>query len=333
MAIAPRIAATLPIPPGVETTLAHAVWAEERGYDDVWFADSGTGDALTLAGGVGCATKRIRIGTAIIPVFTRTPAVFAATALALHELCGGRFLLGLGSSSQTMMEGWNGLKFEKPLTRVKETAQLVRQMLAGEKTAFDGNTVRSTGYRQQPLAADSVPVYIAGLRGKMLELAGELGDGAVLNLFPERALPRLLERIDAGANRAGKTVADREIVCRHQVLVTDDAPAARDFFRRGFVPYYATPVYNQFLAWCGFEGAAEAIAAGWAAKDRDATAAALTDELVDEIAIIGTADECRDRIRAFADGGINTHIIACPSPDPDDMKRTFEAFTADNFSF
>lgn len=333
MAIPQRIAATLPIPPGVEATIGHAVWAEERGFDDVWFADSGSGDALTLAAGVGAATERVRIGTAIIPVFTRTPPVFAATALALYHLCGGRFLLGLGSSSHAMMEGWNGVTFSKPLTRVKETALLVRQLLAGEKSAFAGETVHSHGYRQQPVPDHAVPIYIAGLRAKMLQLSGEIGDGTVLNLFPARALPAMLEQVDVGARKVGKTRADREIVCRHQVLVTDDLDAGRDHFRQSFVPYYATPVYNRFLAWCGFEEASTAIAEGWAARDRGRTARALTDELVDEIAIIGSAEACREKVRALAAGGVTTHIIACPSLDPHAVKNTLEAFTADVFQF
>lgn len=333
MAIPQRIAATLPLPPSVDTTIPHAVWAEERGYDDVWFADSGTGDALTLAAGVGTATSRVRVGTAIIPVFTRTPAVFAATALALDHLCDGRFLLGLGASSETMMVGWNGVEFSKPLTRVKETTQLVRQMIGGEKTDFHGETLRSHGYRQEAIGSERVPIYIAGLRGKMLELAGEIGDGAVINLFPRRALPAIIAHVDTGARRAGVTVAEREIVCRHQVLVTDDMEAGRACFRRMFVPYYATPVYNNFLAWAGFPEVAAAIAAGWAARDRERTAAAMTDELVEEIAIIGSAEYCQDRIRELGESGINTHIIACPSFDALDMERTFESFTADRFRF
>jgi alkanesulfonate monooxygenase SsuD/methylene tetrahydromethanopterin reductase-like flavin-dependent oxidoreductase (luciferase family) len=167
----------------------------------------------------------------------------------------------------------------------------------------------------------------------MLELAGELGDGAVVNLFPRRALPRMLEHVDAGARRAGAGIAEREIVCRHQVLVTDDAAAARDRFRASFAPYYATPVYNRFLAWAGFPEVARVIAAGWAARDRARTSGALADELVDEIAIIGTRGYCQDRIRALAEDGIDTHIIACFSPEPEDQRRTYEAFTAEAFSF
>ena len=160
----------------------------------------------------------------------------------------------------------------------------------------------------------------------MLELAGEVGDGAVVNLFPIRALPKIMEHIERGARRAGRTLADREVVCRHQVFVTDDKPAARELVRRKFAPYYATPVYNRFLAWAGFEEAAATIEAGWAARDREKTTGALDDALVDEIAILGTANECRERVRELAAGGITTHIVACPADDPADQRRTCDAF-------
>ena len=321
-----RIAITLPDPSGVAATLAHARWAEQEGFDDVWFSDSGGIDALALAAAIGVETRRVRIGTAVVPVYTRTPAVFAASVYALHHACGGRFILGLGSSSQTMMEQWHGVKFDRPLARVRETATLVRALLTGERSAFDGTTLHSHGYRQPPLPAGAAPIHVAALRGRMLELAGEVGDGVVLNLFPLRALPKIMAHVERGARRAGCAAAEREIVCRHQVLVTDDKAGARALFRRRFAPYYATPVYNRFLAWAGFEDAAAAIEAGWAARDRERTTGALDDALVDEIAILGSADECRARVRALAAGGVTTHIIACPSDDPAVRQRTCDAF-------
>ena len=157
MAVKQRMALTLPNQEGVERTLEQAQWAESEGYDDLWFADTSGIDALTTAAAVAMSTNRCRIGTAIIPVFTRTPAVLASTTSILHKISNGRFILGLGSSSHTMMENWNGQKFEKPLTRVKETAQLVRSMLTGEKTDFDGVTLSSHGYRQLPLPPGTPP--------------------------------------------------------------------------------------------------------------------------------------------------------------------------------
>ena len=257
MAILQRTALTLPDPRGVEPTIEMAKWAEGEGYDDLWFADSSGVDALTTAAAVAMNTSQCRIGTAIIPVFSRTPAVLASTAHVLHQLSGGRFILGLGSSSQTMMENWHGQTFEKPLTRVKETVQLVRSMLAGEKSDFAGQTVSSRGYRQLPLEAGAQPIYMAALREKMLEAAAEHSDGVILNLFPRDALPKMMDHIRIGAERAGKKLEDVEVVCRHQVIVTDDVEDARNRIRGAFAPYYATPVYNAFLAWSGYEDVAE----------------------------------------------------------------------------
>ncbi|MEX0942258.1 MAG: LLM class flavin-dependent oxidoreductase [Pseudomonadales bacterium] len=331
MAVPQRTALTLPDPRGVTETIELAKWAEEQGYDDLWFADSSGVDALTTAAAVALSTSRCRIGTAIIPVYPRTPAVLASTTHVLHKLSNGRFILGLGSSSQTMMENWHGVKFEKPLTRVKETTLLVKSMLTGEKSNFDGETVSSHGYRQLPLEAGAQPVYMAALRPKMLEAAAQFSDGVILNLFPKDALPRMIEHIRIGAERAGKKLEDVEVVCRHQVIVTDDKDGARNFIRAGFAPYYATPVYNKFLAWAGYEDVAKTIAEGWAEKNRDKTTGALDDQLVDDIAILGSMDECHDRIRGYARGGITTHIISCVSPR--DAQATYDAFTAKNFSF
>lgn len=330
MSVPQRIALTLPNPMGVNATLDQAVWAEQNGYDDVWFADTGL-DALTLAAAVAERTSKVRIGTAIIPVFSRTPPVLASTAYVLNQLSEGRFILGIGSSSHAMMEGWHGQNFTKPLTRVKETAELIKSILTGEKTNYDGQTVSSHGYRQYPLEAGAQPVYLAALRSKMLETAAEVGDGVILNLFPLDALPKMMEHIKIGADRAGKNMDDIEIVSRHMVIVTDDKAAGRDMFRKQFAPYYATPVYNKFLAWAGYPDAANTITEGWAEKDRVKTGGALEDKLIDQIAIIGTADEVRDRIREYAAGGVTTHIISCI--DPSKVEATNNAFTAENFSF
>ena len=331
MSVPQRTALTLPDPRGVEATIEIAKWAEAEGYDDLWFADSSGIDALTTAAAVALNTQRCRIGTAIIPVYSRTPAVLASTAHVLHKLSEGRFILGLGSSSQTMMENWHGLTFEKPLTRVKETVQLIQSMLRGEKSDFDGATVKSRGYRQLPLDESAQPIFMAALRGRMLEAAAEFSDGVILNLFPKDALPKMMQHIKVGAERAGKQLEDIEIVCRHQVVVSDDVAASRNMLRAGFAPYYATPVYNAFLSWAGYEGVASTIREGWAEKDRNKTTGALDDKLVDDIAIIGDKQACQDRIREYAEAGITTHIISCVSPR--DTQATYQAFTGNEFSF
>ena len=144
------------------------------------------------------------------------------SAATLAELSQGRFVLGLGSSSHAIIEDWNGLPFELPLTRLRETVTVVRQALAGGKTSFEGKTLRSRGFRLGNPPARPVPIYLAALREKMLALAGEIGDGVIVNLFPVTALPQMLAALRSGAARAGRDASGFEVVCRFQVAVTDD---------------------------------------------------------------------------------------------------------------
>ena len=327
-----RIAVTLPAGPSLQLTIDLLRWAQDNGIGDGWFSDAGGFDALTQAAAVAPHTGDMRIGVAVTPVYTRTPAVLAATAAVINQVLPGRFVMGLGSSSQTIMGQWNGIPLERPLTRVRETASLVRSMLRGEKSDFDGETLYSRGYRQWP-AEDPPPLYLAALRAKMIEMAAEVGDGVIFNLWPQGALPRMMEHVKAGAERADKDWREVEIVNRAMVLVTDDKARGRNAFRAAFAPYYATPVYNKFLAWAGYEEAAAAIREGWANKDREKTTAALSDDMIDEIGIIGSEEEVQARIRADAEGGVHTHIIAPIPCEPGDMERTFDAFRASRFSF
>ncbi|MEM1154855.1 MAG: LLM class flavin-dependent oxidoreductase [Pseudomonadota bacterium] len=327
-----RIAVTLPAGPKLEHSIALLKWAEEQGFDDCWYADSGAPDSLTQLAAIGHHTQTLRLGLAVTPVYTRTPAVLAATLDVISQVIPGRFVMGLGSSSHAIISGWHGIPLEKPLTRVKETTQIVRSMLAGEKSDFSLDTLSSKGYRQPP-CENPPPIYLAALRSKMLEMAAEVGDGVIINLWPQGALPKMLEHIKVGAERAGKSAEDVEVVNRAIVLVTDDKAAARNLFRTNFGPYYATPVYNKFLAWTGYEEAAAAIREGWAAKDRDKTAAAMSDKMIDEIAVIGTAEEVRDRIKADAESGVHTQIIAPMASSIEDAMRTLSAFSKDQFAY
>ena len=332
MGLKKRIAVTLPAGPRIEDTIERLKWAEDNGIPDAWFSDSGAPDTLTQVAAVGHHTSNIRIGVAVTPVYTRSPSVLAASANVINQVIPGRFIMGLGSSSQTIMGQWNGIPLDKPLTRVKETAQLVKTMMTGAKTDFDGETLYSRGYRQAP-DENPPPVYIGCLRPKMIEMAAEVGDGVIFNLWPKGALPKMIDAVKAGAAKAGKNWEEVEVVNRAMVLCTDDKEYGRNLFRAAFGPYYATPVYNKFLAWAGYQDAADTITEGWAAKDREKTSGALTDELIDEIGIIGTEEEIQARIQEDADGGVHTHIIAPLAGNREDLERTFNAFTGSNFQF
>ena len=330
MAHKKRVAVTLPGGPKVSDTIDRVNWAEERGYTDAWIADGASPDALTLAAILGDHAPSLRIGTAVTPVYTRAPTVIAATLYTVAQQLPGRFVWGVGSSSKNMVTGWNGIPLDKPKTRVVETVQAVKAMLRGEKSAFAGETVQSHGYRQPPLE-NPPPIYMAALRAKMIEAAAEHSDGVILNLWPKDALPKMMDHVRIGAERAGKTETP-EVVNRFMVCVTDDVERARNAFRAAFAPYYATPQYNAFLAWAGYEEAAQTIAEGWAEKDRAKTGGALDDDLVDAIGVIGSADHCRERIRWAMETGVDTAIIAPIGVTPEESQATLDAFTADNFA-
>ncbi len=282
-------------------TIERALWAEQNGYESLWVPDGGGKmHALTLAAALATRTTTIR--------------------------------LGLGASSHAMMENWHGTPFVKPLTRVRETALVVRRMLEGEKVAFQGESLHTKGFSLKPLPPQPVPIYLAALRPKMLELAGEIADGVVLHLCPLKALPKILKHVAIGAERAGRNPADIEIVCRHNVYVTGDMAAGRDLFRKYVMGYYSAPVYNKFLAWAGFEEEAAAISAGFSTGDRAKTEGAISDEMTETLGVIGSPEKCREEVRAFVEAGIQTPVINPIAPGPDEARQTLQAFTPEQFS-
>ncbi len=299
---------------------------EEWGYDAIWMAETAGPDSFTLAGAMAMATKRVTIGTAIVPVYNRTPTVLAMSAGTLDQLSGGRFILGLGSSSHAIIGDWNGVPFEAPLGHVRESVAIVRSALAGEKTAFEGKHFRSKGLRLGSCPTGPMRIYLAGLREKMLALAGEIGEGLVINFQPQSAMPQILAAYRSGAARVGRDATNDEVVCRFQVCISDDRERARALIRMGFGGYLSTPVYNRFLAWCGFEAEARAIAEGFAARDRKAVAAAMHDDLIDRIAIIGSAPECREQLAGFIEAGVTTPVLTPIATRPDAVVSLFEAF-------
>src|SRR5262249_10631496 len=168
-----RLAASLPVPPDLAMCRRVAERVESLGYDSVWIADTGAGpDAFVVGAAVGTCTEKLRIGTAVVPVYTRTPSVMAACAGSLAQLAPGRIVLGIGASSETIVDAWGGVPYERPLARMRESVTLLRQMLAGERVTFAGQTLRTKGFRLVSPPPLPVPIYLAALMPPMLELAG-----------------------------------------------------------------------------------------------------------------------------------------------------------------
>src|SRR5438132_6915890 len=249
----PRLGASLPLPPDLDMCRRVAEHAEILGYESLWIADTGAGpDAFVVAAMAAMVTRSARIGTAVVPLYTRALPVHAAGAGSVAQLAPGRFILGVGVSSETIVDTWGGVPFRRPLARMRESVGVLRQMLAGERVTFDGKTVRTRSFRLVSPPPRPVPIYVAALMPAMLELAGEIADGVILNFMPVEAVPRMLAHVRAGAERAGRDPGAIEVVARFQTVVTDDVAPARSAIRHMMGPYFATTVYNRFVAWCGF---------------------------------------------------------------------------------
>jgi probable F420-dependent oxidoreductase len=323
-----KLAVTLPIPfLSSRANVELAVRCEQEwGYEAIWLAETNGADSFALAGAIAQATERVEIGTAIVPVYNRTPAVLAMGAATLAELSEGRFVLGLGTSSHAMIEGWHGLAFEQPLATVHDAVSVVRSALAGEKTRYRGKALHSEGFRLGIRLAEPPRIYLAALRERMLQLAGAIGEGLIINMMPLEAMPKILGAYRQGAVDAERDATDDDVVARFQIAVTDDKAAARDVVRMGFSGYVATPVYNRFFSWVGHDDVARGVADAFARGDRKGTAAAMTDRFVDDLAIIGSAEECREKLAAFVEAGVTTPVLAPLSASAEQATALLEAF-------
>lgn len=295
----PRLGLTIPVLPfDVRKSVELARRAEGLGYTDAWAAEANGTDGFSVASAAGIATENMRIGIAIVPFYTRPPALIAMSTLAAHQACGGRFCLGLGASSPTIVERWMGLEFDKPLTRARETIEVVRAALTGNKVDYAGETVSVKGFRLEQAVAEEVPVFLAALGPKMLALADEVADGVALFLASEE-----------GVRLAKKEAPSCESLARLICFVGDEPDEVRDFARWLLTPYLTVPGYNRFVASQGFESEAAAVAMAWGAGDRQGAVAAISDALVDALVIAGPVGACRERIASFRQAGLDTPVL------------------------
>lgn len=283
--------------------------AEQLGYTDLWSLEVDQGDAFTPLALAAAWSERTRLGTAIASSFTRGPMTLAMSAAALAEAAPGRFVLGIGSASSTIVQDWNGIPFEKPYTRTRDVLRAVRAALAGSRVAVETDTLRVSGFRLSRPVPGPVPVFLAALRGRMLRLAGAEADGVIINWLAPEDVPVVLTEVRAGAERAGRDPDAIEVVCRIFVCVSDDTAAARAIARRYIAAYLTVPVYAAFHEWLGRGDLLRPMQAAWAAGDRRAALAAIPDEVVDAVFVAGDAATCKARIQAYIDAGVQTPLL------------------------
>lgn len=283
--------------------------AERDGYTDAWTLEVDGADCFTPLALVAAWTARMRIGTAIANVYTRTPAVLAMTAAALAEAAPGRFVLGLGSSSPVIVQEWGGIPFAEPLAQTRDATLIVRELLGGKRVTHDTDRLHIHGLRLSRPPATPVPIHLAALRAGMLRQAGRLGDGVIINWLAPGDVPNVVKIAREGAAAAGKDPASLEVVCRIFVSVTDDVEAARTRARREIVTYLTTPVYEAFHIWLGRGEALRPMTEAWRAGDRRGALALIPDRVIDDLLVIGTPAQCRRRIEEYMDNGVTTPVL------------------------
>jgi probable F420-dependent oxidoreductase len=297
--------------------IAFAQEAESLGYDSAWVAEVGGNDAFALGAAVGSATGRMRVGTAVVPMNIRGPAMLAMAASTMHAMSDGRGICGIGVSSPQIVSDWNDQSYDQPLQRARETIEVLRAMFSGEKVNYDGKTVRVNGYRMLPPPREPVPIYLGALNKRMLQLGGELADGVIINMLGERFVPNVVAEVRKGAERAGRDPDSIEIVMRVQCCVIDDPAPIREAFAQSFGAYIVAPGYDTFFTWQGYGDVVEGVREGRAKKDRAMSRAAVRDELLDDLVVAGTADVVKSRLKAFMNAGVDTPAVHVFWPSPE----------------
>jgi probable F420-dependent oxidoreductase len=274
--------------------------AEDAGYDDLWTGETNGADGFTPLALAAAWTSRIRLGTGVVNPYTRGPAVLAQHAAALADASGGRFVLGLGASSNVIVERWNQVPFEKPLSRLRETVPVLREVLSGGRGPG--------GFKLEVAPAEPVPIAVAALRDRMLRLGGELADGTFTNFLPLSAAEHVVARVREGETAAGR--GETEVICRFFCIPGDGIDMARFMF----AAYGTVPVYEAFFRSLGWGDAIDPMVDAWRGGDRKAAVAAAPEELVREIFVFGEPPAMRERLGEYAARGITTLVLTPLAP-------------------
>ena len=281
----------------------HRSWFEEAadlGYTDLWSSETDGADGLTPLALAAAWAPSLRLGTAIVAAYTRGPAVLAQSAAAMADAAPGRFALGVGTSSEVIVERWNDRPFEQPYARVRDIVRFLRQALTGARVDERYETFGVSGFRLSRPPAQVPPILVAALRPGMLRLAGREGDGAIINWLGADDVTKVVAEIGPG----------KEVVARIFVCPSEDADAVRAGARRLLAAYLNVPVYAAFHEWLGTGPLLQPMWEAWAAGDRRAAAAAIPDEVVDRLVLHGPPAKVRAEVARYVTNGVTTPALA-----------------------
>ena len=283
--------------------------AESLGYESVYVTHIAGRDSLTVLTRYATVTERIRLGTGVLPIFSRTPASTAQTAATIDEISGGRMVLGLGVSHRVTVENWFDAEITKPVTQMREYGGIVRAILRGEEPPRGEHFNSRFGFMGYP-PRPALPIYVAALSPRMLRLAGEIADGVMLWLCnPDYIRETVIPEVAKGRERAGKAMDGFDVVAAVPVGVSDDPDKARNAFRKDLIPYASLPFYRSMLERSGFGDDLAAFDAGMAAGEPERAMAGLSDELLGSLAGIGADEDARAKVREYQDAGATSPCI------------------------
>ncbi len=294
----------------------HAAWFRllaELGYTDVWTSETNGADAFTPLALAATVAPSLRLGTAIVPVYTRGPGLLAMQAASMAELAPGRFVLGIGSSSDVIVQRWNAVAFEEPYKRVRDMVRFLKMALAGDKVDGEFDTFTVSGFRLGRRVEQPPPIYVAALRPGMLRLAGRESDGVIINWLAAEDVPTVVAEVGPG----------HEVVARLFVCATEDAAKARAVGRMAIAAYLNVAVYAELHRWLGRQALLAPMWEAWRSGDRKAALEAIPDELVDALIIHGSAEQCRRHVQRYVDNGVTVPVLAV-LPGSDDLRRAVE---------
>ena len=284
---------------------------EALGYTDLWSAEAMGVDGLTPLALASAWTPSLRLGTAILGAFTRGPALLAQCVAGMASAAPGRFVAGIGSSSDVIVERWNGIEFADPYKQTRDVVRFLRSALSGEKVNEDYDSFSIRGFRLGLVPEAPVPILVAALREGMLAMAGRESDGAIVNWLSA-------ENVSTVARIVRAENPDAEIVARIFVVPTADAQAARATGRFAAAAYFNVPVYKAFHEWMGRGDALAEHWEQWAAGDRKGALDKIPDHIIDELVVHGSFEECRAHVQRFIDNGVTCPALAVlPSPGID----------------
>tara|TARA_B100001123_G_scaffold416955_1_gene519170 strand:- start:13796 stop:14791 length:996 start_codon:yes stop_codon:yes gene_type:complete len=285
--------------------------AEKNGFEAVWVPEGGGRDSLTSLATIAMKTEKVKLGTGILPIFARTPTNTAMGASGMAAVSNGRFMLGLGVGHAPTVESKDGIPFKAPMTRMRETIQIIKGLLSGEEVNFSGKQFNVSGASMGSATPKTkVPVYIAALGPQMLEMVGELADGVLMNWTAADYLTEAVGHIKRGADKAGRDMGEIDIAGYVRVAVGDDVSAARDSLRHQVARYASNPFYRNFFAQTGFDKEMSAAASALADGSLDKAAESITEEMQDQVAVVGTVDECRNALEKRRAAGLQMPVIA-----------------------